>query len=233
MKKIFLIAFASLFFGASLISQTADACDGYWLVKQGVTLEYEDYNAKGKLQGGQSMKITSMEDVAGVLNAKIHSIIKDDKGEVTSEGDYGFTCSNGEIKVDMRSMMSQEQMDAYKDMEVSIDQSNLVYPSSFTEGQTLPDGKMTMKVSSSGMVIMTMEIFITDRKVEKFESITTPAGTFECVKLTQTSQMNMGFMKTTTTSVDWFAKSIGSIRNESYDKKGELMSYRILTKISE
>ncbi|MBK6526163.1 MAG: hypothetical protein IPG07_11805 [Crocinitomicaceae bacterium] len=43
--------------------------------------------------------------------------------------------------------------------------------------------------------------------------------------------MDMGMMKTTVKSIDWFSKSIGSVRNESYDKDGALQSYRVLTQV--
>lgn len=233
MKHFLFLPLAFAMTAFTLNSDQPNACDGYWLMKQGVTLEYQDFNAKEKFQGGQEMKITSMTETEGGLDATIHSVIKDDKNKVTSEGDYAFTCKNGEITIDMRSMMSNEMMDAYKDMEVSIDQSNLTYPTTLTEGKTLPDGTMTMKVSSSGISIMTMTVLITERKVEKFESITTPAGTFECVRMSQVTKMDMGMMKTTTKSVDWFTLGLGSVRNESYDKNGDLQGYRILSKISE
>ncbi|MBK6526164.1 MAG: hypothetical protein IPG07_11810 [Crocinitomicaceae bacterium] len=171
----------SLLMAFTSSTQSTGGCEGYYMIEKGVTLEYKDYNAKDKLQGSQLTTITALSDVAGVLNATVHSISKDDKDKVTTEGDFNFTCSNGEITIDMKSMMDQEMMEGFEDMEVSIDQSNLVYPATFTEGQSLPDGTLTMKMSSSGMVIMTMVMEVVDRKVEKFESITTPAGTFDCV----------------------------------------------------
>lgn len=231
MKKIFLLPL--FFIVAAFAPKPEHGCEGYYLVKTGVTLEYEDYNAKDKLQGSHSSSITKLEEIEGVLNATMHGIFKDDKGKVTNEGDYTFTCKNGEITIDMRAFMSQEQMEAYKDMEVTIDQTNLVYPATFTEGQTLPDGSLTMKVSTNGMVVMTMTMNITDRKIEKFESITTPAGTYQCVKMTQTNTMNTGFMNIKTKSIDWVSLGIGSVRSESYDKNDALQSYTILTKVSQ
>jgi hypothetical protein len=231
MKKWFLIPASALLMAFTSSTQSSGGCEGYYMIEKGVTLEYKDYSAKDKLQGSQLTTITELSDVAGVLNATVHSISKDDKDKVTTEGDFNFTCSNGEITIDMKSMMDQEMMEGFEDMEVSIDQSNLVYPATFTEGQSLPDGTLTMKISSSGMVIMTMVMEVVDRKVEKFESVTTPAGTFDCVKLSQTTKMDMGMMKTTVKSIDWFSKSIGSVRNESYDKDGALQSYRVLTQV--
>lgn len=234
MKNWFLLPACALLMAFTPSTESTNSgCDGYWMVELGKTLEYQDFNAKDKLVGSQLTTITELVELDGILNATIHSVSKDDKDKVTSEGDYKFSCKDGEITIDMQSMMNQQSMDAYEDMEVTIEQTNLIYPSRFTEGQTLPDGTMTMKVSSSGMVVMTMVVNIVDRKVEKFETITTPAGSFECVKLSQTMNSDMGMMKMTTKSIDWFSLGVGSVRSESYDKNGALQSYRILSKISE
>ncbi len=231
MKKWFLIPASSLLMAFTSSTQSAGGCEGYYMVEKGVTLEYKDYSAKDKLEGSQLSTITELADVAGVLNATVHSVTKDDKGKVTTEGDFKFTCKDGEITIDMQSMMDQEMMEGFEDMEVTIDQSNLVYPATFSEGQTLPDGSMTMKVSSGGMVMMTMVFNVVERKVEKFESVTTPAGTFQCVKLSQVTKSEMMGMKTSTKSIDWFSMGIGSVRSETFDKDGALMSYRILTQV--
>lgn len=231
MKKWFLIPASALLMAFTSSMQSTGGCDGYYMIEKGVTLEYKDYNAKDKFLGSQLITVTELTDAAGVLSATMHSISKDDKNKVTTEGDFTFTCKDGEITIDLKSMMNQQVMEGFEGMEVTIDQSNLVYPATFTEGQTLPDGTLTMKVSTGGSVVMTMNMQVVERKVEKFESVTTPAGTFECVKLSQTTIMDMGMMKTTTKSIDWFSKSIGSVRNESYDKDGALQSYRVLSQI--
>lgn len=231
MKKIFLFPVILALMAFTLADEGSNMCQGYMLMEKGVTLEFKDYNAKDKLQGSQLTTVTDYSENAGVLNVMMHSIMKDDKDKLVHETDFGFTCQNGEIKIDMQTMMDEKMMEGFKDMEMTIDQTDLVYPSNFTEGQTLPDGTMTIKISSGGMQIMTIMTTVVDRKVEKFETIETPAGSFPCVKLTQTTKMDMGMMKTEVKSTDWFSMGVGSVRNESYDKDGALQSYRILTQI--
>lgn len=233
MKKLLLIPACAALMAFTMSGETDNGCNGYWMVEKGVTLEYYDYNAKDKLQGSQTSTITELTTVEGVLNATIHSVTKDDKGKLTSEGDFGLTCKDGEITLDMKSMMDPSMTEEFKDMEVKIDQTDLVYPSTLTPGQTLPDGKLTMTVSTGGMTIMTMVVDVVDRKVEASESVTVPAGTFECIKMSQTNKMDMGMMKMTTKSIDWFTLGVGVVRSESYDKDGALESYRVLNKIIE
>lgn len=230
MKKFFLLPLAASLMAFTLADNGGESCKGYMLIEKDVTLEYKDYDAKEKLMGSHSSKVIGLAESDGILSVTFHSVSKDAKDKVTSEGDFVFTCQGGEIKIDMKSMMGS-QMEDMEDMEVTIDQTNLVYPSTFTEGQTLPDAKMTMKVSTGGMVIMTMVMDVVDRKVEKFETITTPAGSYQCVKLSQTNKMDSGMMKMTTKTVDWFSLGVGSVRSESYDDKGALQSYTVLNQV--
>ena len=109
-------------------------------------------------------------------------------------------------------------------------QSDITFPSDLKVRTSLPDAEMHVKVASNGMQVMEMNFKITDRKVEAKESITTPAGTFDCVKLTQSTNMKMMFINKTFTTVDWIALNIGNVRSETYNK-GSLESYRILTNI--
>ena len=207
-------------------------CEGFMPVQKGITIEYKDYNAKDKLTGSQITTVKDLSEADGILTVTLHAIIKDEKDKLVSEDDFIFTCQNGEIKIDMQAMMNNQMANGMEDMEVTISQTNLIYPATLSEGQSLPDGQMTMTVSSSGMQIMQMIIDVVNRKVEKQETITTEAGSFPCYKLTQTTKSDMGMMKMETTSADWMSMGVGVVRSEQYNKNGELESYRLLTKIT-
>ncbi len=77
---------------------------------------------------------------------------------------------------------------------------------------------------------MNMNVIIENRKVEAKETITTPAGTFECYKISSEISSKVAFVNQKFKSVDWFAKGVGMVRTETYDKKGKLESYALLTK---
>ncbi len=78
---------------------------------------------------------------------------------------------------------------------------------------------------------MSITIAITNRMVEKRETITTPAGTFDCYKITYDVQTGMGFIKTNTKTAEWYSGKAGSVRTETLDKKGKLMGYSQITSI--
>ncbi|MFT5819644.1 MAG: hypothetical protein ACI8ZM_000869, partial [Crocinitomix sp.] len=155
----------------------------------------------------------------------------DKKGKESYSNDIEYICEDGVFKISMESMMDAQTMEAYKDMEITMTQSELEIPSNLTVGQTLPDADMEVTISSSGMQVMKMNFKITERKIEGQESMTTAAGTFECYKLSQKSNIKMMFIDKTYKTVDWFTEGIGSVRSETYAESGKLESYRVLTNI--
>ena len=72
---------------------------------------------------------------------------------------------------------------------------------------------------------------IKDRKVVGKETVTTAAGTFECFKVEQTTEMDMGFVKREMKGVSFIAEGIGVVRSESFDKNGDLESYSEITQV--
>ena len=107
---------------------------------------------------------------------------------------------------------------------------NLEYPADLAPGKKLKDGKITITAQGSAIPIQ-IEVNIVDRVVEKKETITTPAGTFETWKIKaktvmkQQMGMNMTF---DFDQVEWISKNVGMVRNEMYDK-GKMKGYTILT----
>jgi hypothetical protein len=141
-----------------------------------------------------------------------------------------MTCSNGVLVMDMRKFIPQEQQQAFSSYEMKIEAENLELPSKLTPGQSLKNGSITMTAIGSPLP-MTLSVAITDRKVAGKESITTPAGTFDCYKITSktTTQTKMGMNITFEFSTtEWIAEKIGMVKSESVDKNGKSAGYTIL-----
>jgi hypothetical protein len=60
------------------------------------------------------------------------------------------------------------------------------------------------------------------------ETLNTPAGKFDCFKISQKV-----FMKTLgkieINSIEWYSEDVGMVKSETYDKKGKLKTYSLLT----
>jgi len=131
----------------------------------------------------------------------------------------------------MSSMLNPESLAAMSSLEVDVTGDGLSIPNRLVPGQTLPDGNMEMKATMGGIALMNISIAISDRTVIGSETLTTPAGVFECVKLTQTTTMG-GLGSKSYTSTSWFARGVGTVRSETFDNKGEMSSYTELTKFN-
>jgi hypothetical protein len=78
---------------------------------------------------------------------------------------------------------------------------------------------------------MKMMAEVTNRKVEAQEDISVKAGTFNCYKFSSTVNGSAMGIKTKTSNIDWYARGIGVVRTESYDKNGKLQSYTELVEV--
>ncbi len=228
MRKSILFLFSILL----VTGLKAQDCDGYFPVKSGTFIETKSYDAKGKLTGTNQQTILAVEPLANGLSMKIKSEQFDEKDVSIFAQDLGFRCEDGVFYMDMKNFLDPNTMGGMKDMEMTIDGLDLEYPNVLQVGQTLKDGDIRIGFSSSGMSIMNMTVKILNRKVEAIESVTTPAGTFECFKLTYDTEVKT-IMKMTVKSTQWIAKNIGAVKTETYDKKGKLDGYTLLTTFRE
>jgi hypothetical protein len=106
-------------------------------------------------------------------------------------------------------------------------------PSTLSVGQALKDGQVTMTATNSP-VPMKITVNVVDRKVVAKESIQTPAGKFDCLKITSKSivKNQMGIAMTFEFSAtEWIAPKVGLVKSESYDKKGKLSGSSVLSMV--
>jgi hypothetical protein len=223
MKKVFTFTLISLFF-LSAVKLKAQDCTYYFPQKQGAEIEMKSYSDKDKVTSTSKSKV--LEVTGGSI--KVANEILDDKGKSVAKSEYTVTCKNGEFVMDMSSYLKGVNMDAYKDMDVKVETEDLHMPASLKAGDVLDDGEMTVKVTNQGFPMMNMKVKIYNRKVEKMESITTPAGTFECAKITYDIDSKVVFAMSLK-GVEWISKNVGVVRSESYNSKGKLQGYTLLT----
>jgi hypothetical protein len=133
--------------------------------------------------------------------------------------------------MDMKNFLDPKTMSGFQDMEVTVSGADLEMPGAMQVGQTLKDGDIKMAVNSSGMNIMNLEVKIYNRKVEAIETITTPAGTFECFKVSYDTEFRTMF-KITAKGTEWISRNVGTVKSEQYDKNGKLTGYTLLSKFS-
>jgi hypothetical protein len=223
MKKMFSCILISLLFlpAANLRSQE---CTYYFPAKQGSEIEMKSYSDKDKVTSISKSKVL---DVSG-NTIKVANEIADDKGKPVAKSEFVVSCKNGEFVMDMSSYLKGVNMDAYKDMDIKVETEDMHMPASLKAGDVLDDGEMTVKVTNQGFPMMNMKVKVYNRKVEKMESITTPAGTFDCAKITYDIDSKVVFAMSLK-AIEWVSKNVGVVRSESYNSKGKLQGYTLLT----
>jgi hypothetical protein len=204
----------------------AQDCTFYFPTKIGTSLETKTYDAKDKITG--SAKSTILESSSTAVKFESEVFDKNDKS--INKGTYEVKCEGGEFIIDMKSLVKEMDLSRFKNMEISFDSKNLSFPSKLQAGQKLKDGEITITMSSGGNKIMTMSINIINRIVEDFEDMTTPAGTFKCVKITS-DVVSKTIVSVKSKTVEWVSEKIGVVRSENHDEQGKLKSYSILTSL--
>ena len=203
-------------------------------MEKGKQFELTYYSDKGKAEGRTEYEISDKREMVNGMLSVVHMKSFDKKDKLALETDFEVRCENGVFSVDIRGILNGAQMEQIKAMEgmdVSVTTVDLEIPSSLSVGDQLKDGSLEMKMNASGggMTLMSFNTYITNRKVEGRESVTTPAGTFECFIISSEIQAKSGFINMNYESKEWIAENVGVVRSESY-RKGKLEGYTELTK---
>lgn len=225
MKNLIIVTLFSIF----TLTLQAQGCDGLEMIKEGSKWEMTNYNKKDKVEGVTSYHVKEVSAQGDGVSWTIDMKMKDDKGEVYSETSTEIICEAGIFKMSMEHFMNNEQMQAYKDMDVEMDATDIEYPTSLKIGETLPEASINIKVATNGMTVMNMTTTIKDRKIEKEETIETPAGSFDCLVVTQNTSVANKIISKEFPSKDWFVPGFGVVKTESYKSNGKLMGYSLLT----
>jgi len=228
MRKLLILSIVLLSINDQLLAQ----CNPYFLLKQGASWEMTSYNAKDKVQGKSRHEVVAFSETSSGFEStvKMTAFDKNDKESFTSELD--ISCTDQVMEFDMRQFMASESMKSFESMKMDITGDNLEYPSSLSVGDELKPGKLNMQISGASSMPMAMNftIEIVDRKVEARENITTPAGTFDCYKISSTVKTKT-VMKVEAKSVEWVSEGRGVVKTMSYNKNGKMMGYSLLTKL--
>ena len=218
-------------FTTMLIAQTD--CEPYLPTEEGTSWELTHYSAKGKVSGVMQYELLEKTVDGDDMTFKVKATTFDKNEEEVYTSDFEAFCKAGEFSYDMTFMMDGAAMGAYSEMDVEVDGGEFSLPDlDAPAGTTLPDGHLDIRVGAGGGININMAIDITGRKIEGREEITTPAGTFNCVVLSQTTSTKT-IMRVETSSKDWYAPGVGVVRSESYNRKGKLTGYSELTALDQ
>ncbi len=228
MKKILLF-----FITASLIFSSANAqnCEAYIPTKTGQKLMFQTSNKKGKVQSYYSQELLSKENKDGGIAYEIIQTSYDTgkKREITNQDTLTFFCKDNVFYIDMSSFLNKEQTEAYDESQITINSENIGYPANMKPGMKLNDGYVEANINVGIPLVFRTDI--TNRTVESYESVTTPAGTFKTMKVSEDVSAKVGFITVKMHTVNWVKTNVGNVKSESYDKNDRLISVTELISI--
>jgi DUF3108-like len=225
---------------AILLTLVLDAqdCAGYYYLTDNSSFIMTTYDRKEKESGVITYKISNVSKDGNTTTADFNSEAVDAKGKTISKGSGKYKCSNGIIYVDARVSLPSEQMEAYKNMDVKADEVYLEYPANMTIGQDLADGNFKMTISKDGSTFSNVTFKQVNRKVESKETVTTPAGTWECFRITSEGQFKASIgdsgigIPFNFKSTEWFAPGFGIVKTETATKTGKLAGSSMITSVT-
>lgn len=209
MKRLFLL-FLLLTGIMQVHAQTPYCC-----VTKGAELTYTDYDAKGKETGTtttvyKDVKMISDMDYDIVMETTVNA------GGTVTTVETGMEVRNGSAMISI----GQGNIDL-----TATDPELMRIPNKLAVGYKLPLGEMIVDLGG-----FRVKNTITENEIVNREEITTPAGTFKCYVLKQTSEGRVMGIKNETTLKVWYARGIGQVKMETYSK-GELFSTSVLTSL--
>ncbi|HMU68590.1 MAG TPA: hypothetical protein PK511_11090 [Chitinophagales bacterium] len=222
---------AALIFFLTTAFYPGDNCESYFANKVGTSMEQTSYDAKGKMTSKSVSTVKAYDAIDGGFASTLNVRVMDAKDKEVSNSDVIMKCQQDKFYMDLSNAFPKE-MAGMEGAEVEMENTFVEFPAHPVAGQSLPDQTSSMTIKLNGTPFMTMTINTTNRKVEGFESMTTTAGTFECMKYSADTEVKSMFTSKSH-SVMWMSKNVGLVKMESYDDKGKLQATQMLTKFSE
>jgi len=225
MKKI-LFLIASLSVGLQVLAQD---CTTYLYLQKDKTIEMTGFNKKGDMTMKSVSKVSNVNTANGTTTANVVSEVFDKNGKSLGTSSVDYSCNGGTISMQMH-IDAGEQSKKPVTMNFSMTgNSTGDFPPNMKVGDHLPDYTSQMDMANN----MKMTVKVTDRMVVANESVTTPAGTWDCFKITyKTSSstmvggLGMKLPSSSNESTIWFAPNVGMVKTEFKNGYMELTAIR-------
>ncbi|RNI22367.1 TapB family protein [Rufibacter latericius] len=181
---------------------------------------------KGRNKGTLNNKVVQqVTDEDGVLVTTFKSARRNKDNRPETSDEYHIRCSGDTIYLDAMLLLREQVLKAFEGKDFDFTPVDIAYPQQMKVGQKLPDGKLGVKVRSSTVNITQISMLATDRKVEALEKITTPAGTFDCYKISYNYEVELDAMGMPLRDVfkveEYFSLEHGLIKCQFYTKRGK------------
>ncbi|MBW8323725.1 MAG: hypothetical protein K0M50_03070 [Prolixibacteraceae bacterium] len=226
MKKLILIA--AIVLGVSV----SKAQETFFPTKEGTVLVYKTFDKKDKVTNTIQYTITHLEISGSDMDITYLCESIDPKDKLVFKEEITIHQKGDKLYLDMSNFINKAafQQNGEIPAEVVVSGNNMEIPINPQPGDILPDAHVEMALKM-GFVNMKISADVTNRKVEAIEDVVVKSGSFKSYKFSSDiNSVAMG-IKVRAKSVEWYAKGIGTVKSESYDKNGNLQSHTELIEI--
>lgn len=195
----------------------------FFPTKEGMVLTYKTFDKKDNVTSAMKYTINKVNINGNDIDITYLCESLDNKEKLVFKEEITVHQKGNVMYIDMGNFLNKAafQQNGEIPAEVEVKGNNMEIPLNPLPGQTLPDANIEMAMKM-GFVNMKMSADITNRKVEAIEDISVSGGSFKCYKFSgDVNTVAMG-IKVQAKSIEWYAKNVGMVKSESYDKKGNL-----------
>lgn len=223
MKKLLTI------FALLLAAFTLNAAQPYFCTSQGRVLNYVRRGADGeKVKWKYSVTIDKV--AAGATETVVDYTYDFRKpggaqmygGPIHLRAQIG---ADGNVTLDIAATMLSIFRNMFPRSSFSSEGGVSVLPSDMAAGDVLKDAEAEVKVGR-----VKYDVNVTERKVLRKERISTPAGEFDCVVVSE-HKVEAGLRSRNVRTLTWYARGVGEVRHDTMDKNGKLVTSEVLESI--
>ncbi len=160
-------------------------CASLYVFREGAVVENASYDENGKETSRQTSNVLKVTNDGSSLNSEVQ--MKTSGTDTSNVFTGKYRCDGKNLYVDLSSLFANMESKG-----ATMQGDAIVFPIDLTEGQTLPDATYAFSMDAQGQQMKT-KVTVKDRKVTGRETITTPAGTFNCYKITANIDADVDF----------------------------------------
>ena len=197
------------------IAALAQAQHPFICTTEGARLRYVSTDAKGKETGSTEVKILKVVSSGDSFTITQQSQLYIAGNAFTDPVQTVTTVKDGDVAVD------------FGGLGIAAEGAGFVLPRQMEVGLELPTGEATVE-----MLGIKSKQDITFHQVVSREELTVPAGTYDCYVVERRFTAKVLGLKANGSTKTWYARGIGAVRMDNYDKKGKLTSSQVLQDVT-
>lgn len=226
MKMILILAALLL----SVISATAQ--EPYFNTKAGQVLHYErSKTGAGKPYQTTRLQFDSVKNTPDGQRIYYDMLVRKANGRAIYGGNVAMTSDinrQNDVTMDLGQTITKVIKNYLPNAKAISEGTQAVMPARMQPGDILPEAHAVVRAGS-----LKYTVDITDRSVLRTETITTPAGTFDCIVIRERKVEKGPMINHAKWSENWYSRGIGYVRHDNLDKNMQLEESEILVRIEQ